>query len=219
VQNRLRRFDDMSTSATSGNQDIDGAGFSQLAKSRQWKFDAHLLVEIRDPMRRLGLDPARIGAFLIMLPHHKRDIALDRREGRDRGSQLAFFVRLAHLLVQQIRHLPGPLPRQQSTDVRQRMKREIRRGSGNPDGGDRSARFDLAGQQIPEAGRTLELALRRGKNVLVEETLIGQRTAELQLVFVDRRRRQRMRQDRAPEGRQKALELDADNRGRPQQAA
>ena len=82
----LRGFDRVLAGAAAGDQDID-FGFAERAECRGGEFVAQVLIDPQRLLRQVGLGPARIGIFLVLLPHPQRHVVLDRRQRRDRGAQ------------------------------------------------------------------------------------------------------------------------------------
>ena len=114
-----------------------GTGQPGIALRRYWSKRSGCL-------RRIGLRPARIGIFLVLLPHLARDVVLDRRQRRDRGAQRPLGRGLADLLVQDIGKPGRPRLIQDRLDARHRMQRQVIAEHHQPQRGNLLARRQLA---------------------------------------------------------------------------
>ena len=89
AQKTRRGLDRLLPGATARNQHVEIA-LAEVAEGGGRELVAHVLVEPHRLLRRIGLRPARIGIFLVLLLHLARDIVLDRRKGRNLGAQFRF---------------------------------------------------------------------------------------------------------------------------------
>ena len=76
----LCRSDRMLAGSATGNEDIDPCRLSERAEFREWKQAAKILIEGAGLAAGIGLDPARVGIFLVLLPHEQRHRIFDRRQ-------------------------------------------------------------------------------------------------------------------------------------------
>ena len=118
--------------------------------------------------------PARIGIFLILVPHLERDIILDRGEARNLRGEAAFFQGFAQLLGQHRFDRRGPGPRRQLRRLGKGEKREI-----GCHGQKRERRDLAAGLQRRDHGVAQFFSrgdfVRGGhENILIDEALLCQ---------------------------------------------
>ncbi|MCZ7642945.1 MAG: hypothetical protein M5U33_09815 [Pseudorhodoplanes sp.] len=91
-----------------------------------------LHIDIDAAAGRRGLDPARIGVALVLLPDAARHVVLDRGENRHAFAQARFLKRFVDRADQKRRHLRGPCAPQQPVATLDRVQRAVGGQRGEP---------------------------------------------------------------------------------------